>query len=290
MITRTYWKRVKRVGEKPIIFSGEMVRAILDGIVNACCGVAELAFTRTQTRRVVKPQPVLHDNFWKIGGAGWADGINKIYPVCGHSLYYKMPCRKDDVLWVREKWGYMPIPEFDNPRVYYAADVNPELKGITVRWRSPIYMPHKFVRIFHSERKFGFAEHYVHKVTDVRLERLHDISEADAVAEGVSRLFDNMTEQEYHEWRYRIIAAQGIKYDPGEQTTQSYTNYLWHGHFGRYGMGNKQSDEWPYQYSGYTTARDSFSSLWHFLNAKRGYGWETNPWVWRISFERIQIY
>jgi len=283
-----------------------MVRAILDGIVNACCGVAELAFTRTQTRRVVKPQPVLHDNFWKIGGAGWADGINKIYPVCGHSLYYKMPCRKDDVLWVREKWGYSHIPEFDNPRVYYAADVNPELKGITVRLvnkrnevplhsalpnitftRSPIYMSHKFVRIYL-------------RVTDVRLERLHDISEADAVAEGVSRLFDNMTEQEYHEWRYRIIAAQGITKenfsrnfpynDPGEQTTQSYTNYLWHGHFGRYGMGNKQSDEWPYQYSGYTTARDSFSSLWHFLNAKRGYGWETNPWVWRISFERIQIY
>jgi len=39
---------------------------------------------------------------------------------------------------------------------------------------------------------------------------------------------------------------------------------------------------------GYHSARENFSNLWDSLNAKRGYGWDTNPWVWVISFERCE--
>ena len=38
---------------------------------------------------------------------------------------------------------------------------------------------------------------------------------------------------------------------------------------------------------GKLTARDDFIMLWEYLNAKRGYGWDTNPWVWVVEFERI---
>ncbi len=36
------------------------------------------------------------------------------------------------------------------------------------------------------------------------------------------------------------------------------------------------------------TYRDAFKKLWNSLNAKRGYGWDTNPWVWAIRFKRIK--
>ena len=72
------------------------------------------------------------------------------------------------------------------------------------------------------------------KVTDVRVERLQEISRIDARAEGMGYLMENGGE--------------------------------------------------PYIYS---TFIDSFRYLWDNLNAKRGYGWEQNPWVWVYEFERV---
>ena len=40
--------------------------------------------------------------------------------------------------------------------------------------------------------------------------------------------------------------------------------------------------------TGKLTARDDFIMLWEYLNAKRGYSWDTNPWVWVIEFERVE--
>ena len=62
-----------------------------------------------------------------------------------------------------------------------------------------------------------------------------------------------------------------------------WTNYLWHGYIGKT-ITRKQANEWEHQYSSYQTARGSFSSLWQSINAKRGYPWKSNNWVWVVEF------
>ncbi len=94
-----------------------------------------------------------------------------------------------------------------------------------------------------------------------QVERLQEISEEDAKAEGVEQ---QMAHGQPLGWR----------------------NYLWHGDFGNCGTGNKQSDEWDYQYSTYQKAKDCFSSLWELINGKGS--WGKNPLVWVIEFRRIK--
>jgi len=249
--------------EKPILFSTPMVQAILSG-------------NKSMTRRVVKPQPTLNGHLWELGGAGWSDTINSFQPMPCHSLYNRMKYKPGDILWVRETWG-VGI-QLSGGIVYKADYINqnaPLADG--EHWKPSIFMLRAAARIFL-------------RVTNVRIEQLLDITENDAIAEGVTKLFDYLSSEEYSDWRNRIITYCGVEFDPGEQENHGYTNYLWHGHFGKYGLGNKHSNKWDYQYSSYKSARDSFSSLWHLINAKRGYSWESNPWVWVIEFERIKNY
>jgi hypothetical protein len=121
------------------------------------------------------------------------------------------------------------------------------------------------------------------RITDVRVERLQDITDEQAVKEGIVRMFDYLSKEEYERW------AKGI----GEfksQSEQHWENYLWHGNFGQNGCGNKLSDAWKYQNSGYDSPRDSFSSLWNTTVPLKNwdrYGWDANPFCWVIEFERI---
>jgi len=143
---------------KPIIFSTPMVQAILDE-------------RKTQTRRVIKPQPVKKGAFWTLGGAGWNG--NSVVPVYGHSLYNRMPYKPGDALWVRE--AFADIPETSPGNLHYKADANKAdltwFKEEGWKWRPSIYMPREAARIFL-------------RVTDVRVERLLDITETDAMREG----------------------------------------------------------------------------------------------------------
>lgn len=166
------------------------------------------------------------------------------------------PYQEGDVLWVRETWGIVQpsggTPDGINydPWYIYKADspdikwLNKEFNLFEFKWRPSIHMPRKAARIFL-------------KVKNVWVERLQDITEEDAKAEGVK-------------WLPEISA---------------YRNYLWHGN---HDVPKNLVELWPYQYSGYSSARDSFSSLWQLLYAKRGYGWETNPKVWVIEFEKLK--
>lgn len=122
-------------------------------------------------------------------------------------------------------------------------------------WKSPLHMPKWAARTWLE-------------VTGVRAERLQDISEADAIAEGVAPLF---TAQE---------RASRPEYD-----VDGYRNYLWHGWVGKT-ITKKQADEWPHQYSSYDTARGSYSSLWESINGPGS--WKSNPWVWAIDFRRVE--
>lgn len=135
--------------ERPILFSGPMVRAILEG-------------RKTQTRRVVKPQPA------HIPGIGTVLNIDTI---TGRACPYGNP---GDRLWVRETWAHrrwMLGDASPNPTTVYRAD-GEDLKGCA-RWRPSIHMPR-------------WASRIALEVVSVRVERLQDISEDDAKAEGVT--------------------------------------------------------------------------------------------------------
>lgn len=155
--------------ERPILFSGPMVRALLAG-------------TKTQTRRVVKPQPdSTHSGFpyWNVGGyrASWcrsaADG-GPLVPANPLPCPYGQP---GDRLWVREthmNWWKLDPANPEGPRLFshvaaYAADGYELEPG--ERWIPSIHMLRAASRI-------------LLEIKAVRVERLQDISHADAAAEG----------------------------------------------------------------------------------------------------------
>lgn len=142
--------------DKPIIFSAPMVRALIDG-------------RKTQTRRALKPQP---DTSSDPSGLGRWGTVNR-YGYWRPAAEIR-PVQPGDRLWVKEAvtwvsaWGWR-----------YRAD-NDDLsekreQGEVGLWRSPIFMPRRASRL-------------TLPVTDVRVQRVQDISKVDAVAEGIERL------------------------------------------------------------------------------------------------------
>ncbi len=142
------------MAERPILFSAPMVRAILAG-------------RKTQTRRIVKPAPVglwggtdLHTHTF-VGITNGPKGAAE-HPVdhCWNCPYGK----PDDLLWVRETWA-----KYGDQVEYRASPIcGGDPDG---GWRPSIFMPRAHSRI-------------TLRVTDVRIERLNDISPEDAAAEG----------------------------------------------------------------------------------------------------------
>lgn len=145
--------------ERPIIFSAPMVRAILAG-------------TKVQTRRVVKLKP------WqqieeRDDGAPWPWMYDD-----NRAADHWVPCpygQPGGRLWVREAWaprtlGAWPLMDQHMKPLYRASEDRPEWKRI---WKPSIHMPRLASRILLD-------------VTAVRVERLQDISEADAQAEGIT--------------------------------------------------------------------------------------------------------
>ena len=156
--------------DRPIIFSAPMVRALLDG-------------RKTQTRRVLGAKSgVTAAHKVEKSGAHWiAREYDRAWPV-------RAPYATGDRLWVREAWALsgdfaaLKSDEwagFHNPRAMlgehltYLADADAYDKAVQA-WRSPIHMPR-------------WASRITLLVTDVRVQRLQDISEDDAFEEGVTR-------------------------------------------------------------------------------------------------------
>lgn len=215
--------------ERPIIFSGPMVRTILKD-------------RKTQTRRVIKPQPANPmQHVVKALCQFFRDKGRSMKPI---KCPYGQP---GDGLWVRETWaavrffeayedgyalGYADdwegserIPKGPGSWcVLYRADGewedNIEDRGFA--WRPSIHMPR-------------WASRITLEVTGVRVERVQDITDGDVAKEGVT-------------WGW-----------PGQ-------------------LGSKHG----------SPARDAFAKLWDSLNAKRGYGWDMNPWVWVLEFKRLE--
>lgn len=147
--------------ERPILFSTPMVRAILEG-------------RKTQTRRICKPTPagtmmphkLLDDRFFKkehIGKWLWETASGEYLGYCPYG-------QPGDRLWVRETFL---IEHSCHKNFYeYRADYSDTI-ALDVIWRPSIFMPREACRL-------------MLEVTDVRVERLQDISEEDAIAEGIA--------------------------------------------------------------------------------------------------------
>lgn len=213
-------ERLERSVMKPILFSTPMVRAILDG-------------KKTQTRRVVKPQPpeeLFEGPYWYEPGVANKDGeLEPGKPIYGISATdgewgIKCPYHPGQILWVRETFcevpyehNHVPIKggHITIPKYAYKADSERDYTGI---WKPSIHMPREAARIFL-------------RVTDVRVERLRDMPLLDVWAEGTPQM-------------------------PGNTDPDGAVNH------------------------------EDFKYLWDKLNAKRGYGWDKNPWVWVYTFER----
>lgn len=197
--------------ERPILFSSEMVRAILDG-------------RKTQTRRVVNPQSLLD---------------NKTRVTACYECPYGAP---GDSLWVRESC-----------QIYGHWVKNGHTKSGAQRWKFSIHASKRvlyaggFVKSPSDKTQLGFykrpsifmprwASRIALAVTDVRVERLQEISEEDAIAEGLQK---------------EVIS---VGYQNDSVTLR---------------------------------ARPKFVYLWDKINSDRGYSFESNPWVWVISFKVV---
>lgn len=146
--------------ERPILFSAPMVRAILDD-------------TKTQTRRVVKPRKDRYIGCELAPGELAGEVNNGEFANCPYG-------RPGDRLWVRETWAY---DDEDGEILYRADDIDATRNwdqqkhesGLSkYKWRPSIFMPRVASRI-------------TLEITEVRVERLNSISEADAIAEGLIR-------------------------------------------------------------------------------------------------------
>lgn len=174
--------------ERPILFSGPMVRALLAG-------------TKTQTRRIIKPQPdSTHHGFpyWNVGGyrASWCRSAADGGPLAPANPLLCPYGQTGDRLWVRETFGHFERNENFKPgcEVFYRADGNClELEP----WRPSIHMPR-------------WASRILLEITSVRIERLQDISDEDARAEGIECMagdpecgYRNYLDQTDQDWTLR---------------------------------------------------------------------------------------
>lgn len=153
---------------KPILFNTDMVRAILEG-------------RKTVTRRVVKFKPGQNPQWTGyIPDGPVLYGSNNI-PAS------KSPYHPGDILYVRETWNKVKLAiESDWHYEYRASCENPAYfsNGFMAEWRPSIHMPKEAARLFL-------------RVTDVRVERLHDITDDQAKAEGAQGFFLGMGESGY---------------------------------------------------------------------------------------------
>ncbi|WP_274643369.1 hypothetical protein [Pseudomonas serbica] len=195
---------MSQIKERPILFSAPMVRAILEG-------------RKTVTRRLVKggqipteetSVPTGERQRWSaIGQRDPRYGFcvfGSTEAECAKELEEFAPCpygRRGDRLWVRETFNTSTDcrPQIDEPYIY-AADLNSDgFQKWAARWKPSIHMPRAASRI-------------LLEITDLRVERLQDISDEQALAEGVRPYLDHA---EFGDW-YHVEGIETYSAEPSK--------------------------------------------------------------------------
>ena len=227
-----------------MIFNGEMVRAILNG-------------RKTQTRRIMKVQPVLNGSFYEVYGAGWIQSMKSVPAIPGHSLASNCPFGLvGDRIWVRETWGVVSHELDEDGRIQPWSPDRPATAIHEMPFGNGYYSGHA-IYAADGEFTWGDDDGYedgrscwkpsIHmpraacrtllEVTGVRVERLNSISQEDAQAEGM----------ELTGWR--------PTYSDPDSGGEVWTPY------------------------------DNFAQLWESIYGEGS--WHANPWVWVIEFKVV---
>lgn len=230
------------MADKPILFSASMVKALLDG-------------RKTQTRRIITPQPpegVVHHC--------WFDapiyGFKYSHQPTDDWFKVRLKAAVSDYLYVREHWrtdraydDLSPSEMGGEEPVRYLSDDTLQTWGFSIahfdggRHRQGMHMPR-------------WASRLTLPVTEVKVERLQDISEADALAEGI--IYENV-----------IVDMKCYGGAPVEITADRYWN------------GTEPDD-----FQGHESAVDAYAELWDHINGPGS--WEKNPWVSATKFQVIK--
>ncbi len=238
-----------------MIFSGPMVNAIRDG-------------RKTQTRRAVRFRPGFEPGglFCRLGTLDTNGSISSRVDHLGHCVYhtgwawqtehgwcncrpatYAPPAMPGDLLYVKQPWAAFDLdwrwmdewreaPRFEN-RYMRIPETTCDAEPKEFKWRSARFMPKR-------------AAQLRLRVTDVRVERVRDISD-----DGVDAEFFGGDIPHNLDGAHRKVCQ--LRGSPDYECA-----------CGDYSM------------------RELFAIIWDDINAKRGFGWELNPWVWVVSFER----
>jgi hypothetical protein len=235
---------------KSILFTPGNVKAIYDGL-------------KWQTRRKINHfgNELHYDKL--LGDWGLSDkpkhieGVNwewTLQTELDDNRMFKLKCpyKVSDILYVKETWAYQEpvtgsgeeIPDWVN--YIYKVD-NPSPDWRNGKWKSPLFMPEKSARLFIE-------------ITNVRVEKLQDISEQDAITEGVQMVNYDIAPSAYND-------MQG---DWGA----GYRDYMTDDF--------APNAEYPYV----MTAKESYQTLWESIHGPGS--WNLNPWVFTYDFKRVE--
>ena len=236
------------VRERPILFSGEMVRAILDGRksqTRRVLGVQPLEILLPRDRRTKSFNAVTRVVDGRRAWFGLTHRDEKFDSLNRGVVFYCKYGEVGDRLWVREKCRLEWIEEDDVYWIRYAADdyldEPPDVEGLTAwceraKWAAGIEPGQEVTPWRLSIHMPRWASRLTLEITEVRVQRVQEIGAPDLDAEGI--------------------------------TCRHCRNH-----------GSRESG---------CTCRALYQALWGSLNGKRGYGWDANPWVWAISFRRVE--
>ena len=217
---------MSEVKTRPILFSAPMVCALIDR-------------KKTQTRRVIKNHPLVH--------AGFSDDFIKLPEnyVADDCPYGKV----GDRLWVRETWGVnlRMVGNTPHEQVCFRA-TNP--KAVDNQW---LKNPVKWKPSIHLKKCLARIEL---EIIDLRVERLMELSDQDAINEGLSKV-----SKDGKLYKYGIPDQDGL---PGTD------NHGW------------EWQDWC------VDPVEAFKRLWDSINGKHETKcWDANPWVWVIDFKVV---